>query len=110
MPSTAPCTASSRVMGSSKTMGGAPAALALALRRRRLVLALLGASPEGAAAPAGQCTGQHPSAHIVTHWEGLALHRLGLGYEQVEHKGQGTAGLYAMHAQQTSLSCRQSCT
>ena len=57
MPSTAPCTASSRVMGSSKTMGGAPAALALALRRRRLVLALLGASPEGAVAPAGRCTG-----------------------------------------------------
>ena len=68
MPSTAPCTASSRVMGSSKTMGGAPAAPApaLALRRRRLVLALLGASSTGAAAPAGQHLDQHPTDHIVT--------------------------------------------
>ena len=61
MPSTAPCTASSRVMGSSKTMGGAPAALALALalRRRRLVLARLGASSAGAAASAWQSAAQH---------------------------------------------------
>ena len=43
-----PCTASSRVMGSSK-----------ALRRRRLVLALSGASSEGAAAPAWRRAAQH---------------------------------------------------
>ena len=42
MPWTAPCMASSRVMGRSNTNGGAPAASAL--RRRRLLLALLGGS------------------------------------------------------------------